>query len=60
MRRFVVTIFNHRYMSLQKVNILFAEGELVSLDSVHRKVINKLNTDGFMLIAWSLVDEFSI
>ena len=46
-------------MSLQKVNILFAEGELVTLDSVHKKVIDKLNTDGFMLIAWSSVDEFT-
>ena len=59
MRRFFVTIFNHRYTSVQKVHIVFAEGEMVTLDGVQRKVINKLNTDAFMIIAWSPVDELT-
>lgn len=59
MKRYFVTILNHRHMSFQKVNIVFAEGEMVTLDSVQRKVIDKLNTDAFMIIAWSPVDDFT-
>ena len=46
-------------MSFQKVHIVFAEGEMVTLDGVQRKVINNLNTDAFMIIAWSPVDELT-
>lgn len=59
MKRYIATIFNHRQTSLQKVNILFAEGELVTLDSVQSKVQDKLRPATFMLIAWSPVDEFT-
>ena len=60
MKKFVVTIFNLRYHSFNKVNIAFTNEELVTLDSVHQKVKTKLNTEHFMLISWSPVDEFSI
>lgn len=60
MRKFVVTIFNLRNHGFQKVNIVFTDGEVVELDSVYKKVKSKLNTESFMLIAWSPVDEFSI
>lgn len=59
MKRFVVTIFNLRYHSFDKVNITFTKEELVSLDVVHQKVKQKLNTESFMLISWSPVDIFS-
>ena len=58
MKKFVVTIFNFRYHSINKVNITFAKEELVTLDSVHQKVKTKLNTESFMLISWSPVDDF--
>lgn len=60
MKRFVVTIFNLRDHSFNKVNITFTNEELVSLDCVHQKVKRKLNTESFMLISWSPVDIFSI
>ena len=60
MKRFVVTIFNLRYHSFDKVNITFTNEELVSLDCVRQKVKTKLNTESFMLISWSPVDIFSI
>lgn len=60
MKRFVVTIFNLRYHSFDKVNITFTKEELVSLDCVYQKVKTKLNTESFMLISWSPVDIFSI
>lgn len=60
MRKFVVLIFSLRYHNFQKVNIVFTDGEVVTLDSVQQKVITKLNTDSFMLMSWSPVDEFSI
>ena len=60
MKKFVVTIFNLRYHSFNKVNITFTNEELVTLDSVHQKVETKLNTKHFILISWSPVDEFSI
>ena len=60
MKKFVVTIFNLRYHSFNKVNITFTNEELVTLDNVHQKVKTKLNTESFMLISWSSVDEFSI
>lgn len=59
MRHFYVTILNHRYMSFQKVNIAFAEGATVTLSGVQKKVIEKLNSDSFMIIAWSPVDEIT-
>ena len=46
-------------MSFQKVNIAFAEGATVTLSGVQKKVIEKLNSDSFMIIAWSPVDEFT-
>lgn len=60
MKKFVVTIFNLRYHSFNKVNITFTNEELVTLDNVYQKVKTKLNTEQFMLISWSPVDEFSI
>jgi len=60
MKKFVVTIFSLRHYNFQKVNVVFTNGEIVTLDSVHQKVITKLNTESFMLISWSPVDEFSI
>lgn len=60
MKKFVVTIFSLRHHNFQKVNVVFTNGEIVTLDSVHQKVITKLNTESFMLISWSPVDEFSI
>ena len=60
MKRFVVTIFNLRHHSFNKVNIVFTKEELVTLDSVYQKVKTKLNTESFMLMSWSPVDEFSI
>ena len=59
MRRFFVTILNHRHTSFQKVYIVFAEGEMVTLDGVQKKVIDKLNSDAFMIIAWSPVDDIT-
>ena len=58
MRKFIVTIFNLRYHSVDKVNIAFTKEELVTLDSVYQKVKTKLNTESFMLISWSPVDNF--
>ena len=58
MRKFVVTIFNLRNHGFQKVNIVFTNGEVVTLYSVQQKVITKLNTDSFMLMSWSPVDDF--
>ena len=60
MKRFVVTIFNLRYHSINKVNIAFTNKQLVTLDSVYQKVKTKLNTESFMIISWSPVDEFSV
>lgn len=60
MRRFYVTILNHRNMSFQKVNIQFAKDELVTLNGVQAKVVDKLKTDAFMIIAWSPVDEIKL
>lgn len=58
MKKFVVTIFNFRYHSFNKVNITFTKEELVTLDSVNQKVKTKLNTESFMLMSWSPVDDF--
>ena len=58
MRKFVVTIFNLRNHGFQKVNIVFTNGEVVELDSVYKKVKSKLNTESFMLMSWSPVDDF--
>ncbi len=60
MRKFVVFIFNLRNHGFQKVNIVFTNGEVVELDSVYKKVKSELNTELFMLMSWSPVDEFSI
>ena len=60
MKKFVVTIFNLRYHGFNKVNIAFTNEELVTLDNVYQKVKTKLNTEQFMIISWSPVDEFSI
>lgn len=60
MRKFVVFIFNLRNHGFQKVNIVFTNGEVVELDSVYKKVKSELNTESFMLMSWSPVDEFSI
>ena len=60
MKKFVVTIFNLRYHSYNKVNIVFTNEELVTLDNVYQKVKTKLNTECFMIISWSPVDDFSI
>lgn len=60
MKKFVATVFNLRYHSINKVNIAFTNEELVTLDSVYQKVKTKINTGSFMLISWSPVDEFSI
>ena len=58
MRKFVVLIFSLRYHNFQKVNIVFTDGEVVELDSVYKKVKSKLNTESFMLMSWSPVDDF--
>ena len=60
MKRFVVTIFHLRHHGFQKINIVFTNGEMITLDSVYQKVITKLNTESFMIISWSPVDEFSV
>ena len=60
MKKYVVTIFSLRHHNFKKVNVVFTNGEIVTLDSVHQKVITQLNTESFMLISWSPVDEFSI
>ena len=60
MKRFVVTIFYLRHHGFQKINIVFTNGEIITLDSVYQKVIAKLNTESFMIISWSPVDEFSV
>ena len=60
MKKYVVTIFSLRHHNFQKENVVFTNGEIVTLDSVYKKVKSKLNTESFMLIAWSPVDDFSI
>ena len=59
MKKFVVTIFNFRYHSFNKVNITFAKEELVTLESVFQKTKTKLRNELFMVISWSPVDDFS-
>ena len=59
MKKFVVTIFNLRHHGFNKVNIAFTNEALVTLDNVYQKVKTKLNTEQFMIISWSPVDEFS-
>lgn len=58
MKKFVVTIFNFRYHSFDKVNIEFAKEELVTLENVLQKAKAKLRGELFMVISWSPVDDF--
>lgn len=58
MKKFVVTIFNFRYHSFDKVNIEFAKEELVTPENVLQKAKAKLRSELFMVISWSPVDDF--
>lgn len=58
MKKFVVTIFNFRYHSFDKVNIEFAKEELVTPENVLQKAKAKLRNELFMVISWSPVDDF--
>ena len=55
---FIVTIFDFRHHSYQKVNARFMGDEKVTLLSIQEKTENYLQRNDFMLIAWSPVDEF--
>lgn len=58
MRKFVATIFYLPNHSFKKVNIVFTDCEIVTLEKVYQKVIAKVESNQFMLISWSPVDEF--
>ena len=58
MRKFVATIFYLPNHGFKKVNIVFTDGEIVTLEKVYQKVIAKVESNQFTLISWSPVDEF--
>ena len=59
MKKYVVTVFNLHTHGFQKVDTLFADGEIVTLYSVTKKIMDKVGPGSFVIIAWSPVDEFS-
>ena len=63
MRKFVVSFISSD-LAFHRVNIVFADGEQVTLNAVREKVDQKnkgliVRIDAYRIIAWSPIDEYS-